>query len=214
MAANKRRVVLVGGGGHCMSVLDSLRASGTEDEIGIVDLRPLAVSGVPYLGQDGDLPALFEQGWDSAVVTLGSVGNAKRRMALYAELKRIGFSLPAVVDPSAVIAKNTFIAEGAFVGKRAVINENASVGACAIINSGAIVEHDCIIGDFSHISPGAVLCGGVTIGKESHIGAGATVIQGISIGEQTTIGAGSVVLRDIAPQVVAFGNPCREVKRK
>ena len=44
------------------------------------------------------------------------------------------------------------------------------------------------------------------------IGAGAIILPGISIGENSVIGAGSVVTRDIPPNVVAVGNPCRVMR--
>lgn len=41
------------------------------------------------------------------------------------------------------------------------------------------------------------------------IGASVTVLPGVTIGRNSVIGAGSVVTRDIPPNVVAYGNPCR-----
>ena len=52
----------------------------------------------------------------------------------------------------------------------------------------------------------------VHIGKNAWIGTGVTIISGVSIGDNTTIGAGSVVIKDIPPNSVAVGNPCRVVK--
>lgn len=41
------------------------------------------------------------------------------------------------------------------------------------------------------------------------LGAGVIVLPGVTIGENSIIGAGSVVTRDIPPNVVAYGVPCR-----
>ncbi len=49
----------------------------------------------------------------------------------------------------------------------------------------------------------------VHIGKNCWLGAGTIVLPGVSIGDNTVIGAGSIVTRDIPPDVVAAGNPCR-----
>ena len=49
----------------------------------------------------------------------------------------------------------------------------------------------------------------VRIGKNVWIGAGAIVLPGVTIGDHSVIGAGSVVTKDIPPNVVAVGNPCR-----
>lgn len=49
----------------------------------------------------------------------------------------------------------------------------------------------------------------VHIGRNCWIGSGAMIMPGVSIGNNTVIGAGSVVTKDIPPNVVAVGNPCR-----
>lgn len=49
----------------------------------------------------------------------------------------------------------------------------------------------------------------VSIGRNCWIGAGVVIVPGITIGDNTVIGAGSVVTKDIPPNVVAVGNPCR-----
>lgn len=52
----------------------------------------------------------------------------------------------------------------------------------------------------------------VHIGNNVWLGAGAIVLPGITIGDNSVIGAGSVVTRDIPPNVVAVGNPCRVMR--
>ena len=52
----------------------------------------------------------------------------------------------------------------------------------------------------------------VVIGKNVWIGSGAIIVPGVTIGENAVIGAGSVVTRDVPPNVVAAGNPCRVIR--
>lgn len=52
----------------------------------------------------------------------------------------------------------------------------------------------------------------VHIGRNVWIGAGAVVLPGVSVGENSVIGAGSIVTKDIPPDVVAAGNPCRVLR--
>lgn len=210
MDANlKKRLLLIGGGGHCHSVLDSIRSLEIYDEIGIIDNVNCSVLGIPVIGTDDDLPRLKKEGWTDAFLAVGSIGNTKTRRKLYEMVKRIGMSIPVIIDPTAVVAMDVEIHEGAFIGKKAVINTGSIIGTCAIINTGAIIEHDCVIGSFSHISPGTTVCGEVIIGHDSHIGAGSVVRQQINIGDMTLIGTGSVVVKDVQNKVKAYGNPCK-----
>lgn len=52
----------------------------------------------------------------------------------------------------------------------------------------------------------------VTIKDGVWIGAGAIILPGVTIGENSVIGAGSVVTKDIPPNVVAVGCPCRVLR--
>lgn len=216
----ENKLLLIGGGGHCHSVIDSVLSAGLYTEIGVVakdqdnynELKD-DVLLAPYLvGTDESLRKLYESGWNFAFITLGSVGNTKGRRALYKTILELGFEIPIIIDPSAIVSTKATVEKGVFIGKRAVINAGSKVGSCAIINTGTIIEHDCIIGDFVHISPGATLCGQVSIGDDSHIGAGSVVRQCINIGSNSLVGAGSVVVKNVPDNVKAYGNPCRVVE--
>ena len=52
----------------------------------------------------------------------------------------------------------------------------------------------------------------VHIGRNCWIGAGAIILPGITIGDNTVVGAGSIVTKDLPPNVVAVGNPCRVLR--
>lgn len=52
----------------------------------------------------------------------------------------------------------------------------------------------------------------VRIGENCWIGAGAILLPGVTVGAGTVVGAGSVVTRDLPPDVVAVGNPCRVLR--
>lgn len=52
----------------------------------------------------------------------------------------------------------------------------------------------------------------VTIGDNVWICTGAMVLPGVTIGDNCVIGAGSVVTKDIPPNSLAVGNPCRVIR--
>lgn len=208
-----RKLLLIGGGGHCFSVLDSVLASKRFMQIGIVERDGIeGFSDAPIVGHDEDLTELHEKGWNCAFITIGSVGDTSSRHRLFNLIRKLGFAVPCIVDPSAMIANNAKIGEGVYVGKNAVINSMAVIENCAIINSSSVVEHNCYIGEFSHVSSGAILCGNVTVGNDAHIGAGSVVRQQLIIGKNSMIGIGSVVTKNIPDGVIAYGNPCKVIK--
>ena len=211
-----RKLILLGGGGHCKSVLDSLLSSSNFSEIGIVDKKEVMgtdVLGVPVFGCDDDLAGLLQQGYTHAFVTLGNIGNPSARKKLFMKIEQIGFIIPSIIDSSANVSKYANIEAGVFIGKNAVVNGGSVIGKGAIVNTSSIIEHDCVIEEFVNISPGAVICGGVHIGSDTYIGAGSVIKQQVKIGPDSVIGMGSIVLKDIEGNTLAYGNPCREVKK-
>lgn len=52
------------------------------------------------------------------------------------------------------------------------------------------------------------------IGADVWIGQRALIKAGVRIGVGAVIGAGAVVTKDVAPYVIAGGNPCREIRKR
>lgn len=209
----KKKLLLVGGGGHCKSILDTLYRRNLYEEIGVVDqvIHTDKILDSYLVGTDENLLALFEQGYTNAFVSVGSIGNPMLRKRLFSKILNIGFDIPNIIDPTAYVGTQCHLGRGIFVGKRAVINTSTEIGDAAIVNTGTIVEHDCKIGSFVHLAPNATICGDVSIGCDTHIGANATVIQGLQIGSNVIIGAGSVVTKSIENYKKYCGVPAKEI---
>lgn len=205
------KILLIGGGGHCKSVLDALISSSNYTDIAIVDTIEnidREILNRKIIGTDDDLNKLLEEGFKNAFITVGSIGDTRLKRRLYDMVNKIGFNIPSIIDSSAIVSRNAIIGRGVFIGKNAVVNAGTKIGEGAIINTGTIIEHDCVVNEFAHIAPGAVLCGDVVIEENVHIGARAVIKQQIRIGYNSIIGMGSVVLNDIPPNSKAYGNPC------
>ena len=213
----KQPILLIGGGGHAKSIIDTLLTSRQFEIIGILDNREKIgekVSGIEIIDTDEKLKFYFDQGIKNAFVCVGSVGIPALRSKLYKQVEANGFILPNVIDSTAIVAKNVKLGSGNFIGKGAILNADCTVGNGCIINTRSIIEHDCCIGDFVHIAPGCTLCGEVKIGSYTHVGAGSVVIEQKQIGCGTIIGAGSTVVMNIDNEVKAYGNPCRTVEKR
>lgn len=207
-------IILLGGGGHCKSVIDTIKNINEFNIVGILDVKEkmgTKVSDVEIIGTDDDLDYFYKQGIIYSFITLGSIGNTNPRQNLYKRSMEIGYKFPAIVDNTSMVSAHAKIGDGTFIGKGAIINADVILDLNCIINTGAIIEHDCHIGRFCHIAPGSVISGGVIIGDNTHIGTNSTIIQNVNIGDNCIIGAGSVVVSNINNNAKAYGNPCREV---
>ena len=208
------KLVIVGGGGHAKVVLSLLGKLSDFDVVGYVDPNDMGtVLGADYLGDDDVLPTLMkEQGVKAAALGIGHPRSGDVRRSAVEKLKILGYSLPPVISPDAVVNVDVALGDGAVVMDRAVINCGSVVGEYSIVNTGAIVEHDCGIGAFAHIAPGATVCGGVTVGDDSLVGAGAVIIPGCEVTAGCIMGAGAVVTGDCAESGVYAGIPARRLR--
>ena len=204
-------IILLGGGGHAKVLIDLINISGQFEISGILDTQlemGTKVLNVPVLG-DGDLlPGLYSKGIKNACIAIGSVRDNTRRRKLFDKVKQIGFLVPCLLHPQAIIvSKNVHFSEGVQIMAGVNIQTDSHFKENTIINTGAIIEHDCSIGSHVHICPGAVISGGCTVGDGTFIGAGVTVMQEINIGKCVTVAAGAVVVKDVPDRSMVKGVP-------
>lgn len=212
----KKKIILIGGGGHCKVVISILKKLDNFEIAGIVDNYKSGslISGIKIIGTDDDLKDIYKSGMHNALITVGSTKDNTKRYRLFNMAKEIGYKFPVIISPEAIVDEGVSIEKGTVVMPGCIINIGSSIGKNCIINTGAIIEHDCKIGNHCHIAPGVHTSGAVNIGELSFIGISATIIQGIKIGKNVTIGAGSVVIKNIPDNVIAVGNAVKIIKNK
>ncbi|KRD62186.1 MULTISPECIES: acetyltransferase [unclassified Ensifer] len=200
-------MLIVGAGGHAKVVIEIARARGFEPAC-CTDANPTprTVLSVPVIGGDEQLEAIFASGIRLAVVALGD--NALR-VRLSRQLLDMGYALPALVSPGALVSGSASVGRSSVVMSGAVINAETIIGDFAIINTNASVDHDCSVGHGAHIAPAAAVTGAVRIGECAFIGAGAILLPNISVGSSAIIGAGAVVNRDVPTGAKFVGIPAR-----
>jgi sugar O-acyltransferase (sialic acid O-acetyltransferase NeuD family) len=193
-----QKIILVGGGGHCMSCIDVIEASGAFEIIGFVDNTSSVQLNqkISFLGSDKDLADLCKDE-HCALVTVGQIKTSETRKKIFNLLQSLNFIIPTIVSPTSVIAKNAIIKEGTIVMHQCVINVSASIGKNCIINTKALLEHEVTIHSHCHISTGAIVNGGALIDEGSFLGSGSIIFEGIKIGANSIISAGSIVRKDL-----------------
>lgn len=186
----KKRIILLGGGGHCKSVIDVAEGAGYEI-LGILD-KPEEVGnrvlGYEIIGTDDDIVKYV--GKVQFVITVGQIKSAEVRKKLYTLVKSAGGKFATIIAEDAHVSKYIEIGEGTVVMHKAVVNAGARIGKCCIINTMANIEHDVQVGDFCHISTGVMVNGDCKIGDESFVGSGAVVVNGIEVEKNSFIKAG------------------------
>ncbi len=191
----KEKIILIGGGGHCMACIDVIEQEGRFTIAGIVDVpekKQHNVLGYPVIGTDADLAVLIKS-FPNVLITLGHIKSPIRRMELFNDLMQMGARVPVIQSPLAYVSPHAHVAEGTIVMHNALINAGARVGRNCIINTKALVEHDAVIEDHCHISTGAVVNGGVKIGSGSFFGSGAVAAENTSIPSNSFIKANSLI---------------------
>lgn len=189
----KKKIILIGGGGHCRSVIDVIEQEGRFTIAGIIEKyagESEAVLGYKLIGTDDELEKLRKQ-YEYAFITIGHIKSNSVRVKLFHRLKALGFKIPTIISPLAYVSKHATVAKGSIVMHHALINASASVGENCIINSKVLIEHDAVIENNCHISTGAIVNGGSIVKADSFYGSNSTCKEVSQV--EGFIKAGSVV---------------------
>ncbi len=209
---DNKNLILVGGGGHCKSVIDVAESAGY-NIIGILDKpEKIGEKVLTYkiIGSDNDIPQYA--GEAEFIITVGQIKSSTIRQKITKLIEEAGGKFATIIAKDAYISKYTIIGEGTVIMHKAIINAGAIVGKHCIINTMADLEHDVKVGDYCHISTGSIINGDCIIGKNVFIGSHTVLINCISINGNTIVGAGSVVTTSIINAGTYLGNPAKCIK--
>lgn len=200
-------LLLVGGGGHCKSVIDVAESAGFTIK-GILDIPENVgkdVLGYPIIGTDNDIPQYVSD--VDFIVTVGFIKNPNLRIRIHESIKEVGGHLATIIASTAYVSKYASIKEGTVIMHHAMVNAGAEIGYGCIINTYSNIEHDAIIGDYCHISTGAMVNGDCKVGNHTFLGSQSVMVNGVSILEGCVIAAGSMIRKDLLQKGIYSGNP-------
>lgn len=203
----RKPLILVGGGGHCKSVINVAQCAGY-NILGVLE-RPEEVGkkvlDYEVIGTDDDMVRYADQA--EFVVTVGQIKSPDLRIRLHKMLADAGCHLATIIAPTAHVSKYATIGEGTVIMHQTVVNADVKIGKGCIINTFANIEHDVVIGDYCHISTGAMVNGECEIGNHCFIGSQSVLANGIRVCDGCVISAGAFVLKPIEEKGVYMGNP-------
>ena len=208
----KKPLILVGGGGHCKSVLEAAESAGYSI-LGVLDMPEEVgkeILSTKVIGTDDDIPTYVDKA--EFVITVGFIKNPTIRIKLYNKIKEAGGKLATVVASTAYVSKYAEIGEGTVVLHQAYVNARAKVRKNVILNTATNIEHDVVIGDHCHISTGTMVNGEAQIGDATFIGSQSVVNQCVKICGGVVVASGSVVHKDIKEPGIYAGNPIKRIQ--
>lgn len=204
----KRPLILIGGGGHCKSVIEVAESAGYEIK-GILDMPDEVgkevLPGHKVIGTDDEIPQYVEE--CDFVITVGFIKNPALRIKLYNKVKAAGGRLPTIIASTAHVSKYAELGEGTVIMHQAFVNAGAKIGDNCIINTFVNIEHDAEVGNQCHISTGTMVNGECKIGENCFIGSQSVCANCIEIASDIIVGAGSVVRKPIRVKGIYAGNP-------
>lgn len=204
----KRSLILIGGGGHCKSVIEVAESAGYEIK-GILDMPDEVgkevLPGHKVIGTDDEIPQYVEE--CDFIITVGFIKNPALRIKLYNKVKAAGGRLATIIASTAHVSKYAELGEGTVIMHHAFVNAGAKIGDNCIINTFVNIEHDAEVGNQCHISTGTMVNGECKIGESCFIGSQSVCANCIEIASDIIIGAGSVVRKSIRVKGIYAGNP-------
>ena len=202
-----KNIILIGGGGHCKSVIDVAESIGY-NILGVLDMpEEVGKSVLDYkvIGTDNDITQYADKA--EFIITVGFIMNPSIRIRIYNKIKEAGGKLATIVASTAHVSRYATLGEGTVIMHQAVVNAGAKVGVNCIINTFCNIEHDAVIGDQCHISTGTMVNGDCKVGDRVFIGSQSVLANGITVGEDIVVGAGSFVRKSISEKGIYSGNP-------
>jgi sugar O-acyltransferase (sialic acid O-acetyltransferase NeuD family) len=208
-------LIIIGAGGHGLSIIDVVESSHSHHVVGFVDSlleKGEQHGGYPILGKEQDLSELVEL-HDAEVFI--AVGDNFQRNAVS---NRVAENTPNVVFATLVhehayVSQRASLSSGSVIMAGAVVNAGCEVATGVIINTNASLDHEAKMGAYSSLAPGAIVGGRVSIGERTSVGLGARVIHNLCISDDVCVGAGSLLIRDINKAgSLVFGSPAKLIR--
>lgn len=189
-----KEIILIGGGGHCKSVIDVIEQTGIYEIAGIIDKKEnigKKVLGYSVIGTGDEIPHLAKDGY-YFLVTVGQIKSPQIRIKFFEQIEKYTHNIATIISPLAHVSPYAKIGKGTIVMHHALVNAGATVGKNCIVNTKALVEHDATIEDHCHISTGAIINGGTIVKKGTFFGSNAVSKEYITIPSNSFVKAGSI----------------------
>ena len=119
---SKKDILLIGGGGHCKSVIDVIEVENKFNIVGIIDkIDKVGENVLDYqiIGSDEDIPKL-KKVVNFAFISAGQIRDYSFRSNMFIKLKELNFNIPVIISPISYVSKYSTVTchAAAFYGSR------------------------------------------------------------------------------------------------
>lgn len=216
---DKKKLIIVGAGGFgCEALWVSLEmnkqsSTASWDILGFCVEYPKRrggeIMGFRILGTPEDVLSQF----GSDIYFHCAIGDNQARSRVAERLEGYGWKAATLIHPSVVIAPETEVLDGSYVGAGSILAPFACIGRHVLINTCVGIGHHSLLEDYCQISPGARVNGFCHVMKFAYIGSNASLEPGVIVGENAKVGANSYVVKSVKNDVTVIGIPARTIQR-
>jgi sugar O-acyltransferase (sialic acid O-acetyltransferase NeuD family) len=203
-------LIIASAGGFALEVVayaeDIVRAGkasfaikGFLDDTKVKDARH---AGYPVLGAI-DMPV------DPKALYIIGIGAPEVRKAVAGTLTAKGAQFATLIHPQSYVATSAKIGAGSIITPFAFVGPEAQIGNHCLLNVHSSAGHESCIGDYCVLAPYAGTHAQAVLGEEVFMGSNACITLRMKVGARAKIAAGAVVYNDVAPDMLALGNPAR-----
>jgi sugar O-acyltransferase (sialic acid O-acetyltransferase NeuD family) len=190
------RVLVLGGGGGAVLVIDIMARIPTQRPVGVLDNNPKlhgkAIMGVPVLGPTSRAEEFWEAGFcDGVIITF--VRDLKERAEYFVRLSARGVRFTNVVDASADIRSNVSLGSGNLIIGHSYLAPCVRIGDNNFLAVSTCIEHHSLVGSHCAFGPRFTASGRVVIGNRVKFGTGVCVEPFVTIGDDAVITSGAIL---------------------
>ena len=176
----KKRLLVVGAGGHGRSVAEAAELSGQFEVVGFLD-DDIPIGEVVFkshiLGNVASITNHYSV-IDQAIV---AIGNNAVREKITQQLTEAGYTMATVVHPCAFVSPTAKVGEGGAIMAGAIVATEALLGVGTIVNCGAVVDHHAMVEDYGHLGVNSSMAGFTVLGRGAWMQAGSAVGYGVTL---------------------------------
>ena len=192
----QERILILGAGGGCNLVLDSVSRLSHQRAVVILDrnenFHNKNMMGVKVLGSINLLDELWQAGQFDAVISTIVKDNDERR-EIFEMVQSKGIPFTNVIDITANIKTNVKMGKGNLIVSGCYLAPSVTIGDNNFLAAYAVIEHHSEIGSHCTFGPRFTASGKVSIGNNCKFGMGISVEPFVKIGQNSTIASGATI---------------------